>query len=101
MISHEDSRNVGYGHASGHPQPSCLTNVKAALDLQKLGYPQQEGIKIVINQHSRNSRSLPKEAESINQRFSGSSRTTIHHVCDQPEKPFHSGSSAEVVRTSN
>jgi pilus assembly protein CpaE len=50
----------------------CLTNVKRLLWIfQKLGYPQQEDIKIVINRHSRKLTIItPKEAEeSINQKI--------------------------------
>jgi pilus assembly protein CpaE len=50
----------------------CLTNVKRLLWIfQKLGYPQQEDIKIVINRHSRKLTVItPKEAEeSINQKI--------------------------------
>jgi pilus assembly protein CpaE len=50
----------------------CLTNVKRLLWIfQKLGYPQQEDIKIVINRHSRRLTVItPKEAEeSINQKI--------------------------------
>ena len=50
----------------------CLTNVKRLLWIfQKLGYPQQENIKIVINRHSRKLTVItPKEAEeSINQKI--------------------------------
>jgi pilus assembly protein CpaE len=50
----------------------CLTNVKRLLWIfQKLGYPQQEDIKIVVNRHSRKLTVItPKEAEeSINQKI--------------------------------
>ena len=50
----------------------CLTNVKRLLWIfQKLGYPQQEDIKIVINRHHRKLTVItPKEAEeSINQKI--------------------------------
>jgi pilus assembly protein CpaE len=50
----------------------CLTNVKRLLWIfQKLGYPEQEDIKIVINRHSRKLTVItPKEAEeSINQKI--------------------------------
>jgi pilus assembly protein CpaE len=49
----------------------CLTNVKRILWIfQKLGYPQQEIIKIIINRHSKKSVISLKEAEeSINQKF--------------------------------
>jgi pilus assembly protein CpaE len=49
----------------------CLTNVKRILWIfQKLGYPQQEMIKIIINRHSKKSVISLKEAEeSINQKF--------------------------------
>ena len=50
----------------------CLTNVKRLLWIfQKLGYPQQEDIRIVINRHSRKLTVItPKEAEeSINQKI--------------------------------
>jgi pilus assembly protein CpaE len=50
----------------------CLTNVKRLLWIfQKLGYPQQEDIKIVVNRHSRRLTVItPKEAEeSINQKI--------------------------------
>jgi len=50
----------------------CLTNVKRLLWIfQKLGYPQQEDIRIVINRHHRKLTVItPKEAEeSINQKI--------------------------------
>jgi pilus assembly protein CpaE len=50
----------------------CLTNVKRLLWIfQKLGYPLQENIKIVINRHTdKKSVILPEEAEkSINQKI--------------------------------
>jgi len=50
----------------------CLTNVKRLLWIfQKLGYPEQEDIKIVINRHHRKLTVItPKEAEeSINQKI--------------------------------
>jgi pilus assembly protein CpaE len=50
----------------------CLTNVKRLLWIfQKLGYPQQENIRILINRHHRkNAVIAPKEAEeSINQKI--------------------------------
>jgi pilus assembly protein CpaE len=50
----------------------CLTNVKRLLWIfQKLGYPQQEDIKIVINRHHRKLTVItPKEAEeSISQKI--------------------------------
>jgi pilus assembly protein CpaE len=50
----------------------CLTNVKRLLWIfQKLGYPQQENIRILVNRHHRkNAVIAPKEAEeSINQKI--------------------------------
>ena len=50
----------------------CLTNVKRLLWIfQKLGYPQQENIRILINRHHRKKAVIsPKEAEeSINQKI--------------------------------
>ncbi len=49
----------------------CLTNVKRILWIfQKLGYPQREIIKIIVNRHSKKSVISLKEAEeSINQKF--------------------------------
>jgi len=50
----------------------CLTNVKRLLWIfQKLGYPRQEDIKIIINRHHRKLTVItPKEAEeSINQKI--------------------------------
>jgi pilus assembly protein CpaE len=49
----------------------CLTNVKRILWIfQKLGYPQHEIIKIIVNRHSKKSVISLKEAEeSINQKF--------------------------------
>jgi pilus assembly protein CpaE len=49
----------------------CLTNVKRILWIfQKLGYPQQEIIKIIINRyHKKSVISLKEAEESINQKF--------------------------------